>query len=71
MSVWVEITDAPVYIREEGGGGRGECVFRRSLPVYLMLAWDDDKDDQSSRLRSLNLRFVYFVLLLINKAKTN
>ena len=23
MPVWVAITDAPVYIRERGGGGRG------------------------------------------------
>jgi hypothetical protein len=29
MSVWVPIIDPPVYIRERGGGGRGECGLRR------------------------------------------
>jgi hypothetical protein len=26
--VWVAITDAPVYMRERGGGARGECGLR-------------------------------------------
>jgi len=26
--VWGAITDAPVYMRERGGGARGECGLR-------------------------------------------
>ena len=33
MSGWVVITDVPVYMRERGGGGRGECGLKRSISV--------------------------------------
>ena len=35
MTVWVEITDSPVYIRERGGGGRGECGIRNDISVVI------------------------------------
>ena len=33
MSVWGAITDTPVYIRERGEGGRGECGLRDTISV--------------------------------------
>ena len=35
MSVWVTITDAPVYIRERGEGGRGECGLRSAVSAVI------------------------------------
>jgi hypothetical protein len=34
-TVGVVITDAPVYMRERGGGGRGGCGIRSVIPVVI------------------------------------
>ena len=35
MSVWVTITDAHVYIRERGGGERGEYGLRNTISTVI------------------------------------
>jgi hypothetical protein len=35
LAVWVVITDAPVYIRERGGGGRGSLIIVAYFSVCL------------------------------------
>jgi hypothetical protein len=34
MSGWVVITEVPVYIRDRGKGGRGECGLDNCAPAY-------------------------------------
>ena len=35
MPVWVAIIDAPVYMGERGGGGRGECGLRSAVSAVI------------------------------------
>ena len=35
MSVWVPITDTPVYMRERGGGEQGECGLRSATSAVI------------------------------------
>ena len=37
MSGWDAITDAPVYMRERGGGGRGECGLKSAISTGLFI----------------------------------
>ena len=44
MPVWVTITDAPVYMRESGGGERGENGFRIAISVVIQYVSLTDLD---------------------------
>ena len=35
MSVWVAITDAPVYMRERGEGGQGEYGLKSAISAVI------------------------------------